>query len=41
MEKSKKSKVICPTCKGNGFVRVPYRVSKRRSNMQTVRDCEK
>jgi len=28
MEKSKKNKIICPTCKGNGFVRVPYRLAK-------------
>ena len=28
MEKSKKNKVTCPTCKGNGFVRVPYRLAK-------------
>ena len=23
-----KNKVICPTCKGNGFVRVPYELAK-------------
>ena len=28
MEKSKKNKIICPTCKGNGFVRIPYRLTK-------------
>ena len=28
MVKSKKSKIICPTCKGNGFVRVPYQLAK-------------
>ena len=28
MEKSKKNKIICPTCKGNGFVRVPYRLAR-------------
>jgi len=28
MEKSKKNKITCPTCKGNGFVRVPYRLAK-------------
>jgi len=28
MEKSKKNKVICPHCKGNGFVRVPYHLAK-------------
>ena len=29
MEKSKKkNKVICPPCKGNGYVRSPYRLAK-------------
>ena len=28
MDKLKKSKIICPTCKGNGFVRVPYQLVK-------------
>ena len=28
MAKSKKDKIICPTCKGNGFVRVPYKLAK-------------
>jgi len=28
MEKSKKNKVTCPTCKGNGFVRIPYKLAK-------------
>ena len=28
MENSKKSKVPCPNCKGNGFVRVPYELAK-------------
>ena len=34
MEKSKKNKVICPTCKGNGFVRVPYRLAKEEVTVQ-------
>jgi DnaJ-class molecular chaperone len=35
MEKSKKSKkVICPTCKGNGYVRVPYRLAKEEITAQ-------
>ena len=35
MEKSKKTKkVICPTCKGNGFVRVPYRLAKEEVTVQ-------
>ena len=29
MEKSKKTKkVICPHCKGNGYIRVPYKLTK-------------
>ncbi len=24
----KKDKIICPHCKGNGFVRVPYQLAK-------------
>lgn len=28
MAKSEKNKVTCPTCKGNGFIRVPYRLAK-------------
>ena len=29
MDKSrKKTRVICPVCKGNGFIRVPYRLTK-------------
>ena len=27
MEKQKKNKIICPTCKGNGYVRIPYRLA--------------
>tara|TARA_R110000787_G_scaffold207473_1_gene317509 strand:+ start:494 stop:682 length:189 start_codon:yes stop_codon:yes gene_type:complete len=23
-----KAKVICPTCKGNGYVKVPYKLAK-------------
>ena len=35
MEKSKKSKkIICPTCKGNGFIRVPYRLAKEEVTAQ-------
>ena len=34
MEKSKKNKIICPTCKGNGFVRVPYRLVKEEVTVQ-------
>ena len=28
MANLKKSKVPCPNCKGNGFVRVPYELAK-------------
>ena len=34
MEKSKKTKVICPTCKGNGYVRIPYRLAKEEITAQ-------
>ena len=34
MEKSKKNKIICPTCKGNGFVRIPYRLAKEEITAQ-------
>ena len=34
MEKSKKNKISCPTCKGNGFVRIPYRLAKEEVTAQ-------
>ena len=36
MEKSKKKtkKIICPNCKGNGFVRVPYQLAKEEVHAQ-------
>jgi len=34
MEKSKKNKVVCPTCKGNGYIRVPYRLAKEEITAQ-------
>ena len=34
MEMSKKNKVICPTCKGNGYVRIPYRLAKEEITAQ-------
>ena len=34
MEKSKKNKIICPTCKGNGFVRIPYRLAREEVTAQ-------
>ena len=34
MEKPKKNKIICPTCKGNGYVRIPYRLAKEEVTAQ-------
>ena len=34
MELAKKYKVICPTCKGNGYVRIPYRLAKEEITAQ-------
>ncbi len=34
MASSKKNKVICPTCKGNGFIRIPYRLAKEEITAQ-------
>ena len=34
MEKSKKNKITCPTCKGNGYIRVPYRLAKEEVTAQ-------
>ena len=34
MAKSKKTKVICPTCKGNGYVRIPYRLAREEITAQ-------
>ena len=35
MEKSKKkTKVICPTCKGNGYIRVPYKLAREEVTAQ-------
>lgn len=34
MAKSKKNKIICPTCKGNGYVRIPYRLAKEEVTAQ-------
>ncbi len=32
--KSKRTKVICPVCNGNGFIRVPYRLTKEEVTAQ-------
>ena len=35
MEKSKKTKkVICPHCKGNGYITVPYKLAKEEVQAQ-------
>ena len=34
MDKEKKNKVICPTCKGNGYIRIPYRLAKEEITAQ-------
>ena len=35
MEKSiKKTKVVCPRCKGNGYIRVPYHLAKEEVTAQ-------
>ena len=35
MEKDKKTKrVICPSCKGNGYIRIPYRLAKEEVTAQ-------
>ena len=35
MDKSrKKTRVNCPVCKGNGFIRVPYRLTKEEITAQ-------
>jgi len=28
MENSKKHKTICPTCRGNGYIKVPFKLTK-------------
>ena len=33
-ETKKKTRVICPVCKGNGFIRVPYRLTKEEVTAQ-------
>ena len=34
MAKLKKTKVICPTCKGNGYVRIPYKLAREEVTAQ-------
>ena len=33
------TKIICPTCKGNGFYRVPYHLAKEEMHAQCT-DCD-
>ena len=30
----KKDKIICPHCKGNGYIRIPYRLAKEEITAQ-------
>jgi len=30
----KKAKIICPSCRGNGFIRVPYEIAKEEVHAQ-------
>tara|TARA_R110002049_G_scaffold205761_1_gene376268 strand:- start:1883 stop:2074 length:192 start_codon:yes stop_codon:yes gene_type:complete len=34
MVKPKKNKIICPTCKGNGYVRIPYKLAREEITAQ-------
>ena len=34
MEKSKKTKAICPACRGNGYTVIPYDLAKKHEIMQ-------
>jgi len=36
MEKSKKTtkRIICPSCKGNGYIRIPYKLAKEEVTAQ-------
>ena len=41
MAKLKKNKIICPECKGNGYVRIPYKLAKEEVTAQCgVSDSE-
>ena len=33
-DSKKKNKVICPVCRGNGFVRIPYKLAKEEQHAQ-------
>ena len=34
MEMAKKDKVICPTCKGNGYIRIPFKLAREEITAQ-------
>ena len=31
---AKKDKIICPTCKGNGYIRVPFKLAREEITAQ-------
>ena len=31
---AKKDKVICPTCKGNGYIRIPFKLAREEITAQ-------
>ena len=39
MEKHTANKIICPKCKGNGFIRIPYHLAKEEMHAQCS-DCD-
>ena len=34
MVKQKKNKIICPTCKGNGYISIPYKLAREEITAQ-------
>jgi DnaJ-class molecular chaperone len=38
--KTEKHKIFCPKCKGNGFYRVPYHLTKEETHAQCD-DCDR
>ena len=41
METEKKNKTTCPTCKGNGYTVIPYKLSRKHEVIQcTVCDSQ-
>ena len=33
-DKKKKTKIICPSCKGNGYIRIPYHLAREEQTAQ-------